>query len=313
MASFNIQDHPEPTFDAYRSRVDPEPALVPREDPVMYSQLGAPGPLSAAQCMDFDRRGYIQLEYWLKLTELSAMEDEASRLISPGAILEPETVILEPRSTAIRSVFQIHEQSTLFRRLTNDSRLVGAAQQLLNDEVYIHQSRLNYKPGFSGKDFYWHSDFETWHIEDGMPRMRALSMSIALTENTEYNGPLMVMPGSHKSYVRCVGATPEGHYKQSLRKQEYGIPDHGSLQTLFERGGIDVPKGPAGTIVIFDCNIMHGSNSNISPLPRSNVFLVYNSISNRLVAPFGATQPRPEHIAARKHVRALTPVAGKIG
>src|SRR3546814_10756649 len=44
-------------------------------------------------------------------------------------------------------------------------------------------SRLNYKPGFKGKEFYWHSDFETWHVEDGMPQMRALSMSILLAEN----------------------------------------------------------------------------------------------------------------------------------
>lgn len=62
-------------------------------------------------------------------------------------------------------------------------RLLDIAQFLLDDEVYIHQSRLNYKPGFRGKEFYWHSDFETWHVEDGMPRLRALSISITLTEN----------------------------------------------------------------------------------------------------------------------------------
>ncbi|PSN08523.1 ectoine hydroxylase, partial [filamentous cyanobacterium CCT1] len=50
----------------------------------------------------------------------------------------------------------------------------------------------------------------------------------------------------------------------------------------------------------FDCNMMHGSSSNISPFPRSNVFFVYNSVHNRLVAPFGGTKPRPEFIAARE-------------
>ncbi len=43
-------------------------------------------------------------------------------------------------------------------------------------------------PGFTGSGFYWHSDFETWHAEDGMPSMRAVSCSIALTENFAYNG-----------------------------------------------------------------------------------------------------------------------------
>src|SRR3546814_19751740 len=75
---------------------------------------------------------------------------------------------------------------------------------------YIHQSRLNYKPGFKGKEFYWHSDFETWHVEDGMPRMRALSMSVLLAENTPHNGPLMLIPGSHQSFLTCVGETQIG-------------------------------------------------------------------------------------------------------
>lgn len=64
-------------------------------------------------------------------------------------------------------------------------------------DVYIHQSRINDKFGFKGSGFNWHSDLETWHSEDGMPRMRALSASLMLTDNNEFNGPLMLIPGSH--------------------------------------------------------------------------------------------------------------------
>jgi len=145
-----------------------------------------------------------------------------------------------------------------------------------------------------------------------MPRMRALSCSLTLTRNTEYNGPLMLIPGSHRRYVRCVGETPDEHYKQSLRKQEYGVPDPDSLRALYEEGGIVAPTGEAGKLIIFDCNVMHGSNSNISPLPRSNVFLVYNSVSNRLVAPFGNKPPRPEFLATRRSYEVLEPVSGRL-
>lgn len=133
-----------------------------------------------------------------------------------------------------------------------------------------------------------------------MPRMRALSCSIALEENFHYNGPLLLLPGSHQSFVSCVGQTPDSHYKQSLRKQEYGVPDQDSLRLLVERHGIDTMIGPAGTVVLFDCNTMHGSNGNITPLPRSNVFMVYNSVNNRLIAPFSGQQPRPDYIASRE-------------
>jgi len=47
------------------------------------------------------------------------------------------------------------------------------------------------------------------------------------------------------------------------------------------------------------------SHSNITPLPRSNVFVVFNSVDNTPVAPFAGTQPRPPFIAERKD---FTPV-----
>src|SRR5690606_27264438 len=117
------------------------------------------------------------------------------------------------------------------------------------------------------------SDFETWHAEDGMPVPRAVSCSILLTDNHAYNGPLMIMPGSHRTFVSCVGETPADHYRESLREQEIGTPDEESLATLADRHGIAVLTGEAGTAVFFDSNCMHGSPNNISPYPRSNIFL----------------------------------------
>jgi ectoine hydroxylase len=298
--------------DPYVSRVGREPQIVERRDPVVYTPSGRKGPLSREQVVSYEHFGYLELEGLFTDAEIEAMVAELQRLRTAAEGIDPATLIIEPDGRELRSIFAIHEQSAVFSRLARDERLVSIARYLLGDDVYIHQSRLNYKPGFFGKEFYWHSDFETWHIEDGMPRMRALSMSIALTPNTEYNGPLLLIPGSHRSYVRCVGETPDDHYKQSLRKQEYGVPDPKSLQRLFEDGGIASAPGPAGKIVLFDCNTMHGSNSNISPLPRSNVFLVYNAVSNRLVTPFGGKAPRPEFIATRSTFRKLEPVSGAI-
>jgi ectoine hydroxylase len=137
-------------------------------------------------------------------------------------------------------------------------------------------------------------------------------MTVLLTENTPHNGPLMLMPGSHRHFIACVGETPEEHYKQSLRKQEYGVPDDDSLRFLAEQGGLEAPVGPAGTVIVFDCNTMHGSASNITPFPRSNAFIVYNAMSNALEAPFGPAKPRPEFIATRHSITAVRPVTGPL-
>ncbi|WP_114950945.1 ectoine hydroxylase [Sphingosinicella terrae] len=295
--------------DIYPSRHAAEPEMLERRDPVVFGDWRPGSPLSREQVERFDREGYLVLENVLDPAELSALDVEMRRLLGDPGTLEAETVVSEPGSREIRSIFAIHRQSRLIGRLAADERLAGLAAFLLGDDVYVHQSRLNYKPGFKGKEFYWHSDFETWHAEDGMPRMRALSMSVLLAENTPLNGPLMVMPGSHRTYVTCVGQTPPDHYRMSLRKQEYGVPDELSLATLAHRHGIEAPTGKPGTIILFDCNMMHGSNGNITPFPRANAFLVFNAVSNRLQAPFAADRPRPPFVAERD----FAPIAPQAG
>lgn len=298
--------------DVYPSRHAKVAEFLPRLDPVVHSDWNADAPISMEQAAQFDRDGYLVMDNLFSDEEIAFLQREAGRLLADPDALEEETVISEPGSREIRSIFRIHAQSQVVARLAADRRLADVARFLLGDDVYIHQSRLNYKPGFRGKEFYWHSDFETWHIEDGMPRMRALSMSVLLAENTAHNGPLMLIPGSHRSFLTCVGETPEDHYRMSLKQQEYGVPDEDSLAELAHKHGIVAPTGKPGSVVIFDCNIMHGSNGNITPFPRANAFLVYNAVSNRLAAPFGVDKPRPEFIAARGAPQPIIPVSGPL-
>lgn len=290
------------TEDPYQSRVATKAAMLPRVDPVVRRDPRYPAPIAEEQVAAYERDGFMVLENVFDAAEVAALRRHGDALRSASDTLDAGTVIREPGKDdggAVRSVFAIHRQSDGFAALVADHRLAGLAAALLGDEVYVHQSRLNFKPAFHGKEFYWHSDFETWHTEDGMPRMRALSMSIMLDDNHPQAGPTMFVPGSHRRYVTCVGQTPDDHYKASLRKQEYGVPDHDSLRSLVDEGGIAAPAPSAGSVVVFDCNTMHGSNGNITPFGRSNAFIVFNAWSNRLVAPFGDTRPRPEYIAHR--------------
>jgi len=286
--------------DLYPSRVSDKPAMLERKDPVVYAKPDTTaGPLDAKSLASYEKNGYLCLPGFFSMEEVQQLRAELKRLWDAYKDLDRKEVIREPQSREIRSIFAVHRDNAVFQQLSRHPRIVEMAKQILGSDVYIHQSRINYKKGFSGKEFYWHSDFETWHVEDGMPRMRALSCSISLEDNHHYNGPLLLIPGSHQKFISCVGKTPEDHYEQSLRKQEYGVPDDDSLETLVKNHGIYSATGPAGSIVLFDCNIMHGSNGNITPLPRSNVFIVYNSVENKLRAPYSGQKPRPDYIATR--------------
>lgn len=292
----------------YPSRTLSEPLLARRREPVLWSPGPGPDWLPADALQHYERDGFLVLPGFFGGTLLRTLQREMERQLEQHRGSTDATVIREPGGDAVRSLFNLPAVSSIFAQLAAHPRLLAFARHVLGSPVYLHQSRLNYKPGLQGKEFFWHSDFETWHVEDGMPAMRALSCSVLLTDNSEFNGPLLVIPGSHTTYVGCVGETPEDNYKRSLVAQTVGTPSAESLRLLTEQaGGLASVKGPAGTVVFFDSNLLHGSAGNISPWPRANLFMVYNSTENRLGAPLHGLQPRPEHIAHRLATETLQP------
>ncbi|GAA0734379.1 ectoine hydroxylase [Dactylosporangium roseum] len=284
------------TADPYQTRVSSVETLLPRPDPVVF---GEHGPLEPEQLKRYDTDGYLVLEELFDRQVVGEALGELEHLVALEGNREDPRFIWEPGSTQLKSIFEIHRISEFFRRLIGDTRLTGRAAQILGSEVYVHQTRVNLKPGFDGTDFYWHSDFETWHAEDGMPTPRALSVVLALTENLPINGPLMVIPGSHRTFVSCTGETPEANYRTSLVRQEIGLPSQQTLSRLAELGGVVQCLARPGTAIVFDSNLMHGSTGNITPFPRQSLFVVFNSVENALSEPFSAPARRPEFLAAR--------------
>lgn len=282
--------------DPYYSRINDQWEVAPRLEPIVSDEAG---PLTTDEVWNYARDGLLFIQELFSQEEVETLLQESSRLLDEADAGEAG-LIREPHNPhVVRSVFHLDRRSSVFRNLFSDPRLLDRVRQLIGTDVYLHQSRVNYKPAMDGKEFFWHSDFETWHVEDGMPRMRAVSVSIFLTESHEFNGPLMLIPGSHEIFVRCVGETPNRHFKQSLQHQRFGVPCREALEMLLEDRDIIAPKGPAGSVVIFDCNTMHGSSGNLTPTPRVNAFAVYNSVDNQLKAPYCGLPPRPEFLAER--------------
>lgn len=289
--------------DLYPSRSICETFLLARKDPVIWHEESAPSGVDPIKASQFASQGFLLFENLLSEAEIDALREHYSAMRDLMTEQQDPRIVREPKSSVVRSIFAPHLDDRVSRQMLRHPKIVPWVKYLLGGEVYVHQARVNFKDRFDGHAFNWHSDFETWHCEDGMPQMRALSCLIMLHDNTEFNGPLMVIPGSHLQYVACSGLTPDENYRTSLRLQTVGVPSNELITTLATlNGGLQSIKGPAGSVLLFDCNLLHGSANNMSPYPRSNLFVVYNSIHNHLQAPFGGTRPRPEHIAHRKNI-----------
>jgi ectoine hydroxylase len=289
---------PTTIHDEYPTRLAQPGESIPRSQPAVWG-AASDGPFDAAQLAEHESRGFTILDDFISAADVRTYRAELDRLSADESLFSDPRRVTENKTGLVRSVFDVEKLSAPIAALASDPHVLDRARQILGSEVYLHQTRVNFLPGFTGTGFYWHSDFETWHAEDGMPVPRAVSLSIALTDNLPYNGGLMVMPGSHKTFVPSVGETPDDNYRQSLKEQEAGIPSQQAIADLTSRYGIEQFTGKAGSALWFDSNIMHGSGNNITPFPRSNVFMVFNSVENTLVHPFAANSPRPLHIARR--------------
>ena len=286
--------------DRYPTRVDPGTGLgwITREEPTVGPR-GLDGPARAGELTAHAREGFHIQQDFLSAQEVATCLEEIRSMTEDPRIRADRRTITEPESDEVRSVFDAHLLSDHIARLVREPRIVDRARQILGTEVYVHQSRVNFMPEFRGSGFYWHSDFETWHAEDGMVGMGAVSLSIGLTDNYAFNGGLMLMPGAHRTFVPCLGRTPDENYRSSLRSQRVGVPQEEDIAELARRHGIKQFTGRSGSALWFDCNSMHGSGNNITPYPRSNIFVVFNSVDNALVEPFAASERRPEFVAAR--------------
>ena len=287
--------------DLYPSRTGATTRILPRHDPVVSSPQ-APGPWLPPRLLQYQHDGYLRCDAVFDATEIARLEAAVSELLSSDRVMCLPEVILEPNSNAVRSIFRPHALSERVADVVFDPRLVAIAQQILGTSVYVHQCHVNLKPAFTGKELFWHSDFETWHVEDGLPHMRAVSIAVNITENNEFNGPLMVIPGSHRQFVSCSGLMPPTHHEQSPQRPQNGMPSFEVLAKLARENGVAAPKGPPGAITVFDCNLMLGSGANISPYPQCNLFVVYNSTDNAPRAPYSGLGPRPTYIANREIV-----------
>lgn len=286
--------------DPYPTRDKSEGALIRRVEPVVHCKWNEQAPLSEAQLEFFDRNGYLVLTDVFSSHELNQLRATSERVSKQCLDTHRDQVIMEPESEQCRTLFGIHEMEGLLQDTANHPRIVEMMEFLLDDEVYIHQSRLNFKNAFYGSGFEWHSDFETWHAEDGMPGMRAISATVLLTDEVSADGSLKMMPGSHKTFLACPGETPDATYKQALRKQAVGRPPALLLDLLEESCGIEELVAPAGSVVLFDSNLMHGAGKNTTEHLRANLFYVYNAVTNSLNSPYAADKARPEFIASRR-------------
>ena len=150
--------------------------------------------LNTNQLDDYSNEGYLFVPELLPMAEISAVMTQLPEL---STLQRPE-VIFEKDSETVRSLMNVHTYSKAADKLIRHQSIIDPVKKILQSDVYVFQCILNLKRAFTGDIWQWHQDYSTYLIDDGMPANRLVNVLIFMDEVNEFNGPLMLVPSSHR-------------------------------------------------------------------------------------------------------------------
>ncbi len=220
--------------------------------------------LSKDQLAFYDKNGYLMIENAVTPEQLDRMREITYDLIEKSRPVTESNAVYdldeghspeEPRLTRIKLP---HIQNPYYWEVLQNSAMTSVLNDLLGPNTAIQTSKLNTKAPGGGAAVEWHQDWAFYpHTNDDM-----LAFGLMLEDVDMENGPLQVIPGSHKGPV-LAHTNANGVFCGAVDPQD---PDfhHDKAVTL---------TGKAGTMTVHHVRCLHGSAANVSD--RNRLILFY--------------------------------------
>ncbi|MGB0848118.1 MAG: phytanoyl-CoA dioxygenase family protein [Thiolinea sp.] len=172
---------------------------------------------------------------------------------------------LEPGHTAdkpgLRRVNAPVEVSDAYYQAMSDSRMTDCVADLIGPNVKFHHSKVNAKLPGGQTAVKWHQDFPfTPHSNDDL--VTALLM---VDDVTADNGPLEVVPGSHKAEIHSLWH--EGRFTGSVANE---VAERCQQQAA-------TCTGKAGSVCLMHTRLLHASAPNLTRRSRNLFICVYSA------------------------------------
>lgn len=199
------------------------------------------------------------------LTDVRRMVDaivaEASKVSTHTDVYDLEESHT-PEKPRVRRIKAPHKHFPFFAGLVRQPRITGILAQLLGPDIRLHGSKLNMKSAGFGAPVEWHQDWAFYpHTNDDV-----LATGLYLDDCDIGNGPLLVVPGTHKGPV----------YDHHVNGYFAGAMDP-RLETIDYSQAVPL-IGRAGSMTIHHARLVHGSALNTSARPRRLLLHEYAAV-----------------------------------
>ena len=224
--------------------------------------------LTKEQIEKYREEGYLVLPEILEVETLAELRRVTEEVVSQAKELKTHSDVLdlepthEPNKPRVRRIKRPHLVHPFYEQLASHPGILEALTPLLGEDIRMRPAgKINMKSAGFGSPVEWHQDWAFYpHTNQNV-----LAVGILLDDMNSDNGPLLVLPKSHKGPI-------------------YDHHDNGVFCGAIDvvREGLDIASarelwGKAGTITIHHARLVHGSAKNQSNEQRRILFYEYTS------------------------------------
>ncbi|MDB5373106.1 MAG: Ectoine hydroxylase-related dioxygenase, phytanoyl-CoA dioxygenase (PhyH) family, partial [Belnapia sp.] len=214
--------------------------------------------LTEAQKAEYDRVGAIVVPDVLSPAEVAELRrvtdgfvDRARQITTHDAIYDLEDSH-SPAMPRVRRIKAPHLHDPAYAALVNHPKIIAVLQDLWGPDIRFDTAKLNMKSAGFGAAVEWHQDWAFYpHTNDDLA-----AVGVMMDDMEPANGPLLIIPGSHKGPVFDHHA--EGRFCGAMDPTKQEV-DYSKAVAL---------TGKAGSITVHHVRAVHGSAPNTSNKER---------------------------------------------
>ncbi len=212
-------------------------------------------------------QGFVLLPNFFTEDEIARLRELVDRYVedSAGVTASNDVYDLDPQHTAskprVRRIKNPDTLDQLFRGFARDARIVEVLQDLLGTGIRLEVGKVNLKPPGGDGAIHWHQDYPFSPLTND----DSAAVGIFIDDVTEQNGPLLVVPGSHREPL-C-DHHRAGRFVGRVDAERSAAAENAAVALT----------GPAGSITIHHCRTLHSSDVNRSDRTRRIYFNQYHA------------------------------------
>lgn len=218
--------------------------------------------LNKEQVDAYHKDGFVLVEDAIRpdlLARVRAVIDgyvERSRSIASGDDVYDLEQGHSPQAPRVRRLHDAVNRDPVFWEVIRDEGVIGPISQLIGPDIRLFGSKINMKLGGFGSPVEWHQDWAYYpHTNDDL-----LAIGVMIDDVTPENGPLLVMPGSHRGPLHDHHS--DGYFVGAIEGIERKVDISAAVPLM----------GRAGSMTVHHARTVHGSASNRSSIARRMVF-----------------------------------------